>query len=70
VTDLKSSTEAADKLKQAGYKVIGWDLEWKPTSKMALKGKHEEMLKKVDSIFFNDLKKLQDIWFFLRMTSI
>jgi hypothetical protein len=37
VTDLKSSTEAADKLKQAGYKVIGWDLEWKPTNKMALK---------------------------------
>lgn len=57
VTDLKSSTEAADKLKQAGYKVIGWDLEWKPTNKMALKGKHEEMLKKVDSIFFNDLEK-------------
>jgi peptidoglycan/xylan/chitin deacetylase (PgdA/CDA1 family) len=57
VTDLKSSTEAANKLKQAGYKVIGWDLEWKPTNKMVLKGKHEEMLKKVDSIFFNDLEK-------------
>ncbi|WBV60800.1 polysaccharide deacetylase family protein [Chryseobacterium camelliae] len=57
VTDLKSSTEAANRLKQAGYKVIGWDLEWKPTNKMVLKGKHEEMLKKVDSIFFNDLEK-------------
>ncbi|MCE3074318.1 polysaccharide deacetylase family protein [Chryseobacterium gwangjuense] len=57
VTDLKSSTEAANKLKQAGYKVIGWDLEWKPTNKMILKGKHEDMLKKVDSIFFNDLEK-------------
>ncbi|WP_449398248.1 polysaccharide deacetylase family protein [Chryseobacterium wanjuense] len=57
VTDLKSSTEAANKLKQAGYKIIGWDLEWKPTHKMTLKGKHEEMLKKVDSIFFNDLEK-------------
>lgn len=57
VTDLKSSTEAANKLKQAGYKVVGWDLEWKPTNKMILKGKHEEMLKKVDSIFFNDLEK-------------
>lgn len=57
VTDLKSSTEAANKLKQAGYKVVGWDLEWKPTNKMILKGKHEDMLKKVDSIFFNDLEK-------------
>jgi len=57
VTDLKSSTEAANKLKQAGYKVVGWDLEWKPTNKMVLKGKHEEMLKKVDSIFFNNLEK-------------
>jgi len=57
VTDLKSSTEAANKLKEAGYKVIGWDLEWKPGQKMALKGNHEAMLKKVDSIFFNDLEK-------------
>lgn len=57
VTDIKSSTQAANRLKQAGYKVIGWDLEWKPTHKMALKGNHEAMLKKVDSIFFNDLEK-------------
>lgn len=57
VTDLKSSAEAANKLSKAGYKVIGWDLEWKPTSKMALKDNHETMLKKVDSIFFNDLEK-------------
>lgn len=57
VTDLKSSKNAADQLKKAGYQVIGWDLEWKPTNKMVLKGKHEEMLRKVDSIFFNDLEK-------------
>ncbi|MCD1117098.1 polysaccharide deacetylase family protein [Chryseobacterium turcicum] len=57
VTDIKSSNEAADRLKTAGYKVIGWDLEWKPTNKMHLKGNHQEMLKKVDSIFFNDLEK-------------
>ncbi|WP_261512035.1 polysaccharide deacetylase family protein [Chryseobacterium paludis] len=57
VTDIKSSTLAANSLKKAGYKVIGWDLEWKPTNKMVLKGSHEAMLKKVDSIFFNDLEK-------------
>lgn len=56
-TDIKSSTLAANSLKKAGYKVIGWDLEWKPTNKMALKGNHQLMLKKVDSIFFNDLEK-------------
>lgn len=56
-TDIKSSTAAANNLQKAGYKVIGWDLEWKPTNKMELKGNHQTMLKKVDSIFFNDLEK-------------
>ena len=56
-TYIKSSNEAANSLQKAGYKVIGWDLEWKPTNKMELKGKHQAMLKKVDSIFFNDLEK-------------
>ncbi|MFP3833715.1 polysaccharide deacetylase family protein [Chryseobacterium sp. SIMBA_028] len=57
VTDIKGSTAAADGLKKAGYKVIGWDLEWRPSQKMTLKGSHEAMLKKVDSIFLNDLEK-------------
>ncbi|MCJ7935859.1 MAG: polysaccharide deacetylase family protein [Chryseobacterium sp.] len=57
VTDIKGSTAAANGLKNAGYKVVGWDLEWRPTHKMTLKGSHEAMLKKVDSIFFNDLEK-------------
>lgn len=56
-TDIKSSTVAANNLQKAGYKIIGWDLEWKPTNKMELKGNHQAMLKKVDSIFFNDLEK-------------
>ncbi|WP_426478348.1 polysaccharide deacetylase family protein [Chryseobacterium sp. CBSDS_008] len=57
VTDIKSSTAAADGLKKAGYKIIGWDLEWRPSKKMTLKGSHEAMIKKVDSIFLNDLEK-------------
>lgn len=56
-TDIKSSALAANSLQKAGYKVIGWDLEWKPNNTMSLKGNHEAMLKKVDSIFFNDLEK-------------
>ncbi|KXH81028.1 polysaccharide deacetylase family protein [Chryseobacterium kwangjuense] len=57
VTDIKSSADAANGLQKAGYKIIGWDLEWKPSQKMTLKGSHEAMVKKVDSIFFNDLEK-------------
>jgi len=56
-TDIKTSAEAANSLKKAGYQIVGWDLEWKPTDKMVLKDNHEAMLKKVDSIFFNDLEK-------------
>lgn len=56
-TDIKNSNDAANSLKKAGYKLIGWDLEWRPTNKMILKENHQAMLKKVDSIFFNDLEK-------------
>lgn len=56
-TDIKSSTKAADGLQMAGYKLVGWDLEWKPNNKMMLKGSHQNMMKKVDSIFLNDLEK-------------
>lgn len=56
-TDIKKSKEAADLLQKNNYKVIGWDLEWKPDQKMHLKGTHEQMLKKIDSIYFNDLEK-------------
>lgn len=57
VTDIKKSKEAADLLQRNNYKVIGWDLEWKPDHKMHLKGTHEQMLKRIDSIYFNDLEK-------------
>ena len=56
-TDIKTSKNAADTLAEVGYKLIGWDLEWKPDTKMTLKGNHQEMVKKVDSIFMNDLEK-------------
>ncbi len=56
-TDIKTSSEAANSLKKAGYKIVGWDLEWKPSHKMELKDNHQAMLKKVDSIFYNDLEK-------------
>lgn len=56
-TDIKSSKNAADELQRAGYVLVGWDLEWKPDNTMKLKGSHQQMAKRVDSIFFNDLEK-------------
>ena len=56
-TDIESSRIAANKLQTAGYKLVGWDLEWRPDAKMSLKGNHQRMIKKVDSIFANDLEK-------------
>jgi len=56
-TDIKSSKISADELQKAGYTLVGWDLEWKPDNKMKLKGSHQQMAKRIDSIFFNDLEK-------------
>jgi len=56
-TDIKKSAKAADELEKSGYKLVGWDLEWKPNHTMKLKGNHKEMVKKIDSVFFNDLEK-------------
>jgi len=56
-TDIKSSKFASDELQRAGYVLVGWDLEWKPTNTMKLKGSYKDMTKRIDSIFFNDLEK-------------
>lgn len=54
-TDIKTSNLAANTLQKAGYKVIGWDLEWRHSKKMGLSGNHQAMVKKVDSLFNNNL---------------
>jgi peptidoglycan/xylan/chitin deacetylase (PgdA/CDA1 family) len=51
-TDLRKSAEAADSLQQAGFTVIGWDLEWHYDHKsFTLKNKSDEMLQQIDSLF-------------------
>ena len=51
-TDLKKSAAAADSLQQAGFTVIGWDLEWHYDHKsFTLKNKSDEMLEQIDSLF-------------------
>lgn len=56
-TDIKSSGEAADLLYKNNYKIIGWDLEWRATKNMTLKDDHATMLKRIDSLFLNNLEK-------------
>ena len=56
-TDIKSSSEAADLLYKNNYKIIGWDLEWRATKNMTLKDDHAIMLKRIDSLFLNNLEK-------------
>jgi peptidoglycan/xylan/chitin deacetylase (PgdA/CDA1 family) len=51
-TDLKKSITAIDSLKQAGFTVIGWDLEWHYNPKtLALESKDDDLLQQIDSIF-------------------
>lgn len=56
-TDIHKSAEAADALAKSGYKLIGWDLEWKQNGRMRLDGTHKEMFEKIDSVFRNNLEK-------------
>ena len=56
-TDIKSSKLAADQLYKENYKVVGWDLEWRATKEMTLRDDHKIMLKRIDSLFFNNLEK-------------
>lgn len=56
-TDIKKSKKSADYLVLNGYKLVGWDLEWRHDKNMKLEENHEVMLKRVDSVFFNDLEK-------------
>jgi peptidoglycan/xylan/chitin deacetylase (PgdA/CDA1 family) len=51
-TDLRKSALAADSLQQAGFSIIGWDLEWHYDHKsFSLKGGSDEMLQQIDSLF-------------------
>ena len=51
-TDLKKSVTAIDSLQNAGFVVVGWDLEWHYDPKtLTLKGKDDELLTEIDSLF-------------------
>ncbi|HEY4147934.1 MAG TPA: polysaccharide deacetylase family protein [Chitinophagaceae bacterium] len=51
-TDLKRSKAAVDSLQQAGFTIIGWDLEWEFTPKdLCLVNTADDLLRQIDSVF-------------------
>ena len=51
-TDLKKSAIAADSLQQAGFIIVGWDLEWHYDHKsFTLKNTSDDLLRQIDSLF-------------------
>lgn len=57
-TDLPSSAAAADSLAKAGFKLLGWDLEWHfDHNTMAVKQSANEMMQQIDSAFAKNKTK-------------
>lgn len=52
ITDIRKSAAAMDSLQQAGFLVLGWDLEWhyNPVT-FQVKNSAEELMSQVDSLF-------------------
>ncbi|HEX7902329.1 MAG TPA: polysaccharide deacetylase family protein [Chitinophagaceae bacterium] len=60
-TDIKKSKRAMDSLQQAGFIVMGWDLEWHYDPKtLQVKNTADEMLLQVDSMFKKGKTKYPD----------
>jgi peptidoglycan/xylan/chitin deacetylase (PgdA/CDA1 family) len=60
-TDLKKTKAAIDSLQQAGFSIIGWDLEWHYDPKyLRLKNTADDLLKQIDSVFKNNKTKIPD----------
>lgn len=60
-TDLKKSTAAADSLQKAGFKLIGWDLEWSFDHKtMSVETTAEGLIAQIDSVFGHNRTRRKD----------
>ncbi|OQP66997.1 hypothetical protein A3860_01160 [Niastella vici] len=60
-TDLKKSAAAADSLQQAGFTIMGWDLEWHYDHKtFTLKNRSEFLLDEIDSMFAHNKTRLPE----------
>jgi peptidoglycan/xylan/chitin deacetylase (PgdA/CDA1 family) len=60
-TDIRKSKAAMDSLQQAGFIVMGWDLEWHFDHKtFAVKNTADELINQIDSVFNNQKTKKPD----------
>jgi peptidoglycan/xylan/chitin deacetylase (PgdA/CDA1 family) len=60
-TDLKKSAAAADSLQQAGFTIMGWDLEWHYDHKtFTLKNRSEFLMQEIDSVFAHNKTKMPE----------
>jgi hypothetical protein len=60
-TDLKKSAAAADSLQNAGFIIMGWDLEWQFDHKtMSVTTAAEKMIAAIDSVFKKEKTKCKD----------
>ncbi len=60
-TDIRKSSAAADSLRNAGFVVMGWDLEWHYDHKtMSVTASAETMVRQVDSLFRNNKTRRKD----------
>lgn len=60
-TDLSKSKAAVDSLQNAGYIIMGWDLEWHYDGKtLVVKNNAAALLQQIDSVFANNKTKLPD----------
>lgn len=59
-TDIAQSKPAGDSLYNAGFTVIGWDLEWHYNDSLKLKQTSNELIRQVDSVFNGKKTKTPD----------
>lgn len=60
-TDLKKSAAAADSLQKAGFKLMGWDLEWSFNHKtMMVETTAEGLIAQIDSVFSRNRTRKKD----------
>ncbi len=61
ITDLDKTKAAADSVQQAGFSLVGWDLEWHYTPpNLLLKESADMMMQRVDSMLANNQTRSKD----------
>jgi len=56
-TDMKKSSATADSFYNAGFKAMGWDVEWPFNSHLSLTKTPEEILQRIDSFFAKNITR-------------